>query len=479
MALVGVCFDMSSSGVPVDKTGHFELIPDEDCSFDDNSSNYSDPFKSDSEANEDTEPVEDNDSEEDYVDTEPEDMAVVESVEDNNSDEMDSQFSVKVSMFKDDIVQIPCNVKTISELIDNLPEEMKSKSIPLTPSNCHVYCGSELLTDWSQPLDPSHSYTIVHDLRFFCVQEEEEEAECKDVNDSPTQTTSKKQPSLLKRFRNMFTTSTPSTTTNSLAIDASFLQFIQDACEFLSKPECCQEGLFRLSGNFNRIRSLQDSLTAGTRLKALQLDPSIDCHNVAGLVKQRLRELPACILDYSLLDGWRELSKCSPNSPEFSSIYNFLKHLLPPLNIQILDCLLSLLLNLLPNQETTRMNASNLGTVFGPNLLFSPADDMTTTLESTTISSQIVTNLLLSGISETDIKIKIIAMARMEYDLTDDGDDSTEEAPIEPSIKEGTVLFILPIEDELDGWWTALSPTNNNSTAKVPSNYVRIERINV
>lgn len=464
---------MSASGVPVDNVGHFELIPDNDCSFDDassgnSSSNYSDPFKSDSEFGEDIAAVQDNDSDEE--DTEP--------VEEYNNDDMYNTCGVKASMFKNDILQIPCNVTTISELIEKLPAEMKSKSIPLTPSNCHVYCGSELLTDWSQLLDPSHSsspssYTIVHDLRFFCVQEEE--AESKVVKDSPTQTSSKKQPSFLKRFRNMFTTSTPSTTTNTRAIDASFSHFVQDACEFLSQPECCQEGLFRLSGNFNRIRSLQDSLAAGTRLEALHLDPSTDCHNVAGLVKQRLRELPACILDYSLLDGWRELSKCSPNSAEFSSIYNFLKQQLPPLNSQILDCLLRLLLQLLPNQETTRMNASNLGTVFGPNLLFSPADDMTTTLESTTISSQIVTNLLLSGSLDSDIKI--IAMARMEYDLTDYDSTEGKDGP-EPLIKEGTVLFILPIEDELDGWWTALSPTNN-STIKVPSNYVRIERINI
>lgn len=471
-----------SSGVPIDPEGHFELIPEEDCN-DDNLSNYSDPFKSDSEVNEETVFIEEViEPSEEVVEEE------VEGVEQTEQEEAilhlantESTFNVSVNMFKDNIIQISNDVVNISDLIDNLPPEMKSKSMPLSPDNCHVYCGSELISDWSQPVDKRVCYTITHDLLFFCVQDEGAVEETKEKEQESPQT-NKKQSSLFNRFRKMFTTNPNSPSITAPAIDVSFVQFIQDACDFLSQSECCQEGLFRLSGNYTRIRSLQDALNSGSRLQNLHLNPQQDCHNVAGLVKQRLRELPACILDYSLLDGWRELSKFSANSQEFPSIYTFLSHQLPPLNRQVMDCLLRLLKHLLPNQEVTRMNASNLGTVFGPNLLFSPCDDMTSTLESTTISSQIVTNLLLS--EDMSNPIRIIAMARMEYDFNEeeDDDDEEEQEDIETankvsSLKEGSILFLLPIEDELDGWWTAMA-SNHPHSFKVPSNYVRIERIN-
>lgn len=409
--------------------------------------------------------------------------------------------------------------KTIEELVRSVSQvkpEWTHPDKPLNRQNCQVFVDGELIVDWSLPVhsdDTEDVISIVHNLSHFSaeiedqIELEEEEAVVvvNDDNDAvKTETESKvdkrlsnqsqsgqteKQKktsnSFIKRFRQMFSSSSSSsnqsnqgsissvkastlpkpTTASSVFTIGSIEVFFNDALDFLSRPDSIQEGIFRLSGTFTRINELQDAIQSGKRLHELQLHASKECHNVAGLVKQTLRKLPTCLLDYALMPGWREVAKCPAGSVEFASSWSFLFSLLPAVNQKLLSGLLGLLQRLLPYQEVTRMNASNFGTVIGPNLLFSSSrDDLSGTLETSTLSSQLVTNWLLTDGLE-DRKVTLIALARMEYDY------SVSESE---TLEEGSIIFLLPIEESLDGWWQAVRAPTFDVPFKIPSNYVSI-----
>ena len=256
--------------------------------------------------------------------------------------------------------------------------------------------------------------------------------------------------------------------------------FIEDVLEYLSDPSQIQEGIFRLSGTFARIQSLQDRLNSGERLKAMSLSSS-ECHNVASLLKQFLRNLPEPLLTFELYDAWQSLGGWT-ESPEVSSkVARYLVQTLPPLNKNVLLALMSFLHERLKDCDVTRMNACNYGTVVGPNLLWHRGEErqqgtknsnsttLGLSLQSTTLASQICTLFLLNYneifANDTD-SIGVLAHGRVLYDYS--GEDIV--------LKEDQIVFITGIEDTFDGWWRGYIQYNSNDfEQKFPSNYVKVE----
>ncbi len=468
-----------SSTVEVDSEGHFKLLDNDkqdNLSESESGSEYSNPFKSDTESIY---------SELGSVDEEVE----VEADEINEKDnatiatehfEKDAKPIVCLycPLFADDKIEVT-RQSTVEEVLTQLPllkPEWINLSKPLSPANCKVYFKSEVVSDWSAPIE-ADELTLIHDLAYFSAQIEAD-PEADEIPAEPVEKGEKT--SFMKRFRKMFTsTPTPAPPPPPPSVPAHLNQpviaasleelevFFSDAFALLSRQEAIQEGLFRLSGTFTRINELQEAIQSGKRLHELQLHARKDCHNLAGLVKQTFRKLPNCLLDYLLIPGWREVAKCAGGSKEFYSAWSLMFSFLPALNQRLLTGLIQLLKHLLPFQEVTLMTASNFGTVIGPNLLFtSNHDDLSGTLETSTLSSQLVTNLLLVEECNSNDLIPFIALARMEYDLSLEEDASV--------IEEGSVIFLLPIEESLDGWWPAVRAPDFSFPFKVPSNYVSI-----
>lgn len=311
----------------------------------------------------------------------------------------------------------------------------------------------------------------------------------------------KQQPkSLMSRFKNLWTSDKKSVNTvvsnnnsnSNSKQDTATLEslerneetntpfFIEDVLEYLSDPSQIQEGIFRLSGTFARIQSLQDRLNSGERLKAML--SSSDCHNVASLLKQFLRNLPEPLLTFELYDAWQSLGGWT-ESPEISSkIARYLVQTLPPLNKNVLLALMSFLHERLKDCDVTRMNACNYGTVVGPNLLWHRGEErqqgmknsnsttLGLSLQSTTLGSQICTLFLLNYneifANDTD-SIGVLAHGRVLYDYS--GEDVV--------LKEDQIVFITGIEDTFDGWWRGYIQYNSNDDfeQKFPSNYVEVE----
>ena len=520
-------FVLMSEDLLKDSEGHFRLL-EEEQEADDNvselGSEYSNPFKSDTESiiseardsaenltfesesyesgNMDQENKDEEERTEEEIEAEIEQLEahiletqeVLSEIEDENVSEepiqekehlIDSSNALVIHcpLFLDSRTQIS-NASKVENLLLKLAQakpEWINLAIPFNSSNCSIFVDGEVVTDWQASVEGE--VTLIHNLACFSAQIESDSTK---TSQAPQVTEKKPGPSLIKRFRQMFANSNTSRTDDgpklppkplSMSANQSFSlaeleTFFQDAFSFLSRPEAITEGIFRLSGTYTRINDLQEAIRNGKSIGQLNLDPARESHNVAGLVKQTLRKLPTCLLDYSLMPGWKEVAKCPLGSSEFSSSWSFLFSLLPAINQRIIGGLLRLLTDLLPYEETTRMNSANFGTVIGPNLLFtSNSEDLSATLETSTVSSQIVTNLLSSPHSnESSNLYRFIALARMEYDFTNEDGDGD----VQVSLCEGSVIFLLPIEESLDGWWRAVRAPEFDTPFKVPSNYVSI-----
>lgn len=267
--------------------------------------------------------------------------------------------------------------------------------------------------------------------------------------------------------------------------DSSLPHFIEDVLEYLDAESQIQEGLFRLSGTFSRIQMLQDRLNNGERLSEMSLTPS-DCHNVASLLKQFLRNLPEPLLTFDLYDAWQGLGGWTESRKVSSQISKFLVNRLPPLNKSVLLGLMEFLHRRLKDSEITRMNACNFGTVIGPNLLWHRGEDRQSrnsttlglSLQSTTLASQICTHFLLNYeeiFVNSDGDLGVFAYGRALYEYP------------EISLRDDQIVFITGIEDKYDGWWRGYisyeaKETDKEGVAtedagieqKFPSNYVRV-----
>lgn len=252
--------------------------------------------------------------------------------------------------------------------------------------------------------------------------------------------------------------------------------FIEDVLNFMKSEDQIQEGIFRLSGNFSRIQNVQERFNSGERLKEMNLT-SGDCHNVASLLKQFLRNLSEPLLTFDLYDAWKSLGGWTESSEISCNISRFLVNKLPSVNKLILKELMKFLYSRLNDSEITRMNACNYGTVIGPNLLWHRKEDRQTrnsstlalSLQSTTLASQICTHFLLNyeEIFLKNENITVVAYGRALYDFEENG----------LSIKDNAIIFITGIEDNFDGWWNGYVTHRDNSEypQKFPSNYVKVE----
>ena len=125
------------------------------------------------------------------------------------------------------------------------------------------------------------------------------------------------------------------------------------------------EGMFRLSGDKNVIDRMKAEFDAG---RVPQLLPTTNPHDVSGVFKMWLRELPEPLLTF---DGY-------PHFLYHRNDANALRGLigkLPAANRTILVRIVAFLVKFMRYEAHTKMGPKNLGVVFGPPLLRSPSND--------------------------------------------------------------------------------------------------------
>ncbi|CAF2472463.1 unnamed protein product [Rotaria sp. Silwood2] len=154
-------------------------------------------------------------------------------------------------------------------------------------------------------------------------------------------------------------------------------ELIQNCCDYLEKNALQTVGLFRVGVSKKRLKELKDQVNLN---RSLTFDLSTNAHDIAGLIKEFLRELPEPLLTRDLCAPFLNVpSRLNPKDQ--SRALSYLIGLLPSSNRDTLYTLLKFLYHVSLNSQdryTTdgkllvlgnKMDTANLAIVFAPTIL--------------------------------------------------------------------------------------------------------------
>lgn len=146
---------------------------------------------------------------------------------------------------------------------------------------------------------------------------------------------------------------------------------VEECLAFLIPAHTQEEGLFRISGMKEDITTLKQKcdISAGQGVAFRFENADENCHNVSGLLKLFIRELPSSLYPKTLQSALIAAGKIEDESARFEALCDVARHL-PLSNYALLRRLTCVLHDLLAHVETTKMTAANLSTVWAPNLVW-------------------------------------------------------------------------------------------------------------
>uniref|UniRef100_A0A4W5LLP2 Rho GTPase activating protein 22 n=1 Tax=Hucho hucho TaxID=62062 RepID=A0A4W5LLP2_9TELE len=169
---------------------------------------------------------------------------------------------------------------------------------------------------------------------------------------------------------------------------------VEQCVDFIREQGLDEEGLFRMPGQANLVKDLQEAFDCGD--KPL-FDSNTDVHTVASLLKLYLRELPEPVVPFS---KYEDFLSC------FLSLIN-----LPPANYNLLKYICKFLDEVQSHAIKNKMSVQNLATVFGPNILRPKMEDPVVIMEGTSLVQSLMTVLisehkrLYSGRGELEVPV--------------------------------------------------------------------------
>ncbi|XP_034459093.1 rho GTPase-activating protein 24 isoform X1 [Hippoglossus hippoglossus] len=167
---------------------------------------------------------------------------------------------------------------------------------------------------------------------------------------------------------------------------------VEQCVDFIRQWGLQEEGLFRLPGQANLVKELQDAFDCGEK-------PSFDCntdvHTVASLLKLYLRELPEPVVPFQKYDDFLASGKLLGKDDEMGM--NDLRRLvesLPQVNFNLLKYICRFLDEVQSYSGVNKMSVQNLATVFGPNILRPKIEDPVAIMEGTVLVQQLMAILI-------------------------------------------------------------------------------------
>lgn len=127
-----------------------------------------------------------------------------------------------------------------------------------------------------------------------------------------------------------------------------------------------EEGLFRISGNIEDMLNHKAAIDKGGQIS---FEGEGNCHNISGLLKLYIRELPQPLVPLDIQDVLFKLNASDLDQEKLLELQKIL-NLLPKPNYYILKKITEMLLKLSENAEYTKMSAENLSIVWAPNLVW-------------------------------------------------------------------------------------------------------------
>ncbi|XP_065906715.1 rho GTPase-activating protein 24-like isoform X2 [Dysidea avara] len=155
-----------------------------------------------------------------------------------------------------------------------------------------------------------------------------------------------------------------------------YVPFIVDrCCEYVKEKGLKEVGIFRLPGSTIRVNELKELFNEGHQIE-FPTHVGEDVHTVASLLKLYLRELPEPVVDHynyrKIIDATKAYDIDSVNG---LTVLKETLELLPRPNYNLLKYISRFLYDVQQHSDVNKMISSNLGTVFGPNLLRPESDN--------------------------------------------------------------------------------------------------------
>ncbi|XP_052468827.1 rho GTPase-activating protein 22 isoform X3 [Carassius gibelio] len=167
---------------------------------------------------------------------------------------------------------------------------------------------------------------------------------------------------------------------------------VEQCVDFIREQGLKEEGLFRMPGQANLVRELQDAFDCGD--KPL-FDSNTDIHTVASLLKLYLRELPEPVIPFNKYEDFLTCAQLLLKDDEvgLSELVNQV-NTLPQANYNLLKYICKFLDEVQSHSNENKMSVQNLATVFGPNILRPKVEDPVSMMEGTSQVQHLMTVLI-------------------------------------------------------------------------------------
>ncbi|XP_034716778.1 rho GTPase-activating protein 22 isoform X2 [Etheostoma cragini] len=167
---------------------------------------------------------------------------------------------------------------------------------------------------------------------------------------------------------------------------------VEQCVDFIRERGLDEEGLFRMPGQANLVKELQEAFDCGD--KPL-FDSNTDVHTVASLLKLYLRELPEPVIPFSKYEDFLTCAQLLAKDEE-EGVQELGRQVssLPLPNYNLLTYICKFLDEVQTHSIENKMSVQNLATVFGPNILRPKIEDPVTIMEGTSLVQHLMTILI-------------------------------------------------------------------------------------
>ncbi|MCJ8730582.1 hypothetical protein PDJAM_G00186220 [Pangasius djambal] len=167
---------------------------------------------------------------------------------------------------------------------------------------------------------------------------------------------------------------------------------VEQCVDFIRERGLKEEGLFRMPGQANLVKELQDAFDCGD--KPL-FDSNTDVHTVASLLKLYLRELPEPVIPFNKYEDFLTCAQLLLKDAEVG-LSELAKQVntLPQANYNLLKYICKFLDEVQSHANENKMSVQNLATVFGPNILRAKMEDPVSMMEGTSQVQHLMTVLI-------------------------------------------------------------------------------------
>ncbi|XP_054455098.1 rho GTPase-activating protein 22 isoform X2 [Anoplopoma fimbria] len=167
---------------------------------------------------------------------------------------------------------------------------------------------------------------------------------------------------------------------------------VEQCVDFIRDRGLDEEGLFRMPGQANLVKELQEAFDCGDKP---QFDSNTDVHTVASLLKLYLRELPEPVIPFSKYEDFLTCAQLLAKDEE-DGVQELGRQVntLPLPNYNLLTYICKFLDEVQSHSIENKMSVQNLATVFGPNILRPKMEDPLTIMEGTSLVQHLMTILI-------------------------------------------------------------------------------------